>query len=156
MISNKDKVKEQVEGIAKALKTSPNGHIRLKYAFYTWIVILNGYLPQDTVDIYKQDDNLRIDCIFHFSILLFLVTIDGIEGISITRGHISILFIGNSDNESVESQLFQINHKKKTYEPISFSMSKNDSEGEINDELIDMKLKAPRFYVFLLFNIILN
>lgn len=83
-------------------------------------------------------------------IFIILVTIDGIEGISITRGNVSILFIGNSDNESVESQLFQINHKNKTYEPISFgisSNSENGSEGEINSELVDMTLKTPRFYV---------
>lgn len=73
MIGNEDTLKKKIKKIAKSLKKSPNGHIRLKYAFYTWIVILNGLLPQDTVDIYKQDDNLRIDCIFIIFLLFLLL-----------------------------------------------------------------------------------
>lgn len=71
---------------------------------------------------------------------------------SITRGHISLLFIGNSDKEDVESQLYQIDHKKKMYESLDFgtassSSKSNKGKDEINDELIDMTLKTPRFYV---------
>lgn len=88
--------KEKFKKLSNVFNSTPNGYIEIKLKLFSWIPLVSSFFPNDLIKIYKQGDNLRIDCIYyHYYIFIYIVTLTGIKKTGFTRGNMSALYIGD-------------------------------------------------------------
>lgn len=64
--------KEKFKKLSSVFNSTPNGYIEIKLKLFSWIPLVSSFFPNDLIKIYKQGDNLRIDCIYyHYYIFIY-------------------------------------------------------------------------------------
>lgn len=58
--------KGKFKKLSDVFKSTPNGYIEIKLKLFSWIPLVSSFFPNDLIKIYKQGDNLRIDCIYYY------------------------------------------------------------------------------------------
>lgn len=87
--------KGKFKKLSDVFKSTPNGYIEIKLKLFSWIPLVSSFFPNDLIKIYKQGDNLRIDCIYYYYNYIYIVTLTGIKKTGFTRGNMSALYVGD-------------------------------------------------------------